>query len=88
MSFCDGHGWSEVGIFRSIGPVMDTSATPERVCVRHKRWNEGPGGVRIGPTLEEITLLLHGVNRRLLLLVLVGPGRVAWIDRWCLGSRW
>ena len=91
MSFCDVHWWSEVGIFRGIGSVNDTSAPPEKVCGRPERWNEGPGGVRIECRRAHAgrdKLVLHGVNRRLLLLVLLGPGRVAWIDQWCLGSRW
>ena len=44
MSFGDGHGCSEMGILRRIGSVIDTSAPSESVCVRHKRWNEGPRG--------------------------------------------
>jgi len=44
MSFGDGHECSEMAILRSIGSVIDTSAPPERVCVRHKRRNEEPRG--------------------------------------------
>ena len=68
ISFGDVHGWSEVGIFRGIGPVIDTSTPSERVC---GGWNEGRR------ERDKIVIMLHGMNRRLLLLV---PGRVAWID--------
>ena len=70
MSFCDGHGWSEMGVFRGVGPIIDTSAPSERVC---GRWNEGPRE-------RDKIVMLHGMNRRLLLLLLLVPGRVAWID--------
>ena len=34
MSFRDGHGWSKVGILQGVGPVIDTSASPERYEVQ------------------------------------------------------